>query len=468
MEFIEYTIGQLALEIKTGKTPPTFNPEYFDGEIIWIGPSDLKGQKIAEDSERKLSEIALEEKKIFLYKPNTILISTIGEIGKTVMVKIPVASNQQLTGILVNEAIILPDLFYYWIQLNKRILENKANKAIISMLSNKLLKRIKVVFPKNIEDQYKIIGRLNRIQELINRRVETIKLLDEYIDSIFLEFFLENSFKWDYKSLKDSKGIKNKMQGIGTKSNNEGQGKPMVRMNNLTYTGEIILDDLKWIELSDKELENFSIENRNILFNRTNSPELVGKIAVWDKGPGYTFAGYLVKIELDESILNPYYLAGYFNSNFGKMVLKNKARLSGNLANISGTTFLKQLILLPPIDLQKEYEKIYLKFQKQKERFRKQSEILNTFFQIYLQDAFNQEIEIDEDEVFETILQNFSIQDLKKHERLQHLIEWTNKNKNRFSTFEHYEYAWEKLRELIEEGIIEQVLENNEIKLKVV
>ena len=142
MEFIEYTIGELAFEVKTGKTPPTTNPEYFDGEIPWIGPSDLKGQKFAEDSERKVSAIALEQKKAFLYQSDTVLISTIGDIGKTAIVKKPVASNQQLTGILVNEEIILSELFYYWIQLNKRVLENKANKAIISMLNNKLLKRV--------------------------------------------------------------------------------------------------------------------------------------------------------------------------------------------------------------------------------------------------------------------------------------------------------------------------------------
>lgn len=109
MEFVEYTIGELALEIKTGKTPPTSNLEYFDGEIPWIGPADLKGQKFIEDSERKISKIALEDNKAFLFQSGTVLVATIGGIGKTTIVKKPVASNQQITGILVNEDIILPE-----------------------------------------------------------------------------------------------------------------------------------------------------------------------------------------------------------------------------------------------------------------------------------------------------------------------------------------------------------------------
>ena len=38
MEFVEYTIDELSLEIKTGKTPPTSSIEYFDGDIVWLTP----------------------------------------------------------------------------------------------------------------------------------------------------------------------------------------------------------------------------------------------------------------------------------------------------------------------------------------------------------------------------------------------------------------------------------------------
>lgn len=468
MEFVEYTIGELALEVKTGKTPPTSNPEYFDGEIPWIGPSDLKGQKHAEDSERKITEIALEDNKSFLYQSGTVLISTIGDIGKTAIVKKPVASNQQLTGILVNEDIILPELFYYWIRLNKRILGNKANTSVLSMLNNKLIKRIKVVFPKAFEDQYKIVGRLNRIQELIDKRVETIQLLDEYIRSIFLEIFLERSSKSEYTRLSESLGVLSTTYGTAKKAHEEEIGLPVLRMGNISYYGEIILDDMKWVKLTEKEQSKLKLENRNVLFNRTNSPELVGKIAVWNKGHGYTYAGYLIKLDLDENILNPYYLSSYFNSDFGKFVLKNKARLSGNLANISATTLLKQLFYLPSIKEQRQFEKIYLKIEKQKEKCYVQLDELRTLFQSELQDAFAPESQIDEDEVFESLLPTFTKEDLKQGDRLKHLLKWIDCKEPRFSQFESYDLAWDRLRELLEDGSIEQVLDQNEVKLKIV
>jgi type I restriction enzyme S subunit len=468
MEFVKYTIDELSLVIKTGKTPLTSNPEYFDGEIVWLTPSDLKGKKIVDESERKLSKFALEKKQTFLYRPNTVLISTIGDIGKACIVKNPVASNQQLTGVLVNDEIILPELFYYWILRSKRLLENKANKAVISILSNKLLRQIKVAFPKEIEEQTKIVARLNKIQELIDKRVETIQLLDDYIRSVFLEVFLEKGENWIYKPLKETRGIRKRIQGTGKKSNDEGEGFPMLRMNNLSYRGDILLDDLKWVKLSENETSTFKLEDRNILFNRTNSPELVGKISVWNNGGGYTFAGYLVKLELNESVLNPYYLAGYFNSDFGKKVLRSKARLSGNLANISGSTFLDQLILLPPIDLQNQFEKIYLKIKDQREKCQQQLEILKTLFKSSLQNAFSEDAQINEEEVFESLLLNFSKQDLKQGERLNYLINWLNKEESCFSEFKNYDEAWGILRDLLDDGSIQQVLEHDEIKLKVV
>lgn len=469
MEFIEYTIAKLTLKIKTGKTPPTSNPLFFNGNINWLTPSDLSGQKYIEKSERTISNLALEKNKAFLFEAGTVIISTIGDIGKACIINKPSASNQQLTGVVLNEKIISTELFYYWILLNKKLLNNKANKALISMLSNKLLKKVSVKFPKSFKEQFKIVSKLNKIQDLIDQRIKTINLLDEYIDSTFLEMFLDNpaSNKWKIEKINETEIINKTIQGIGRKSNIEENGIPFLRMNNITSNGEIYLKDLKWIKPTEKELITFKLNNRNVLFNRTNSPDLVGKIAVWDKGDGYTFAGYLVRIDLDETLINPYYFSSYFNSEYGKKVLKNKARISGSLANISSTTLKKQKILIPPIDLQNEYENIYLKIKQQKEKYNQSLSILEILFQSSLQDAFSEDSEIDEEKIFEDILQNLTIDDFKKGKRIDHLLNLLKKDKKmHFSNLDKYNLALEKLLLLLEDGSIEQYLERGNIKLK--
>ncbi|WP_321289022.1 restriction endonuclease subunit S [uncultured Sunxiuqinia sp.] len=468
MEFVEYTIGELALEVKTGKTPPTSNPEYFDGDIPWIGPSDLKGQKYAEDSERKITEIALEDNKSFLYQSGTVLISTIGDIGKTAIVKKPVASNQQLTGILVNEDIILPELFYYWIRLNKRILENKANTAVISMLNNKLLKRIKVVFPKYIEDQYKIVGRLNRIQEFIDKRVETIQLLDEYIRSIFLEMFgdpILNNKKFPVKTLENIV-VGNISYGVVKSGDEVFDGVPFVRPVDL---GEKWLSKKGLKSISNVISEQYSrtiLKGNELLISVRGRLNAISLVSSDFKKSNVARGIVPLKFSTDEERIFYYYFLT--DPNF-KIYYNNLAKGVGLTGvNISD---LKQI---PLFDMNKnkgllsEFYELSNRVDVHKKRLIESSELLNILFQATLQNAFSEESQIDEDEVFESLLQTFTKEDLKQGDRLKHLLKWIDCKEPRFSQFESYNLAWDRLRELLEDGSIEQVMDKNEIKLKVV
>ncbi|MEZ7495816.1 restriction endonuclease subunit S [Leeuwenhoekiella aequorea] len=463
MEFIEYTIGELALEIKTGKTPPTSNPEYFNGEIPWIGPSDLKGQKLAEDSERKISEIALEDNKAFLFQSGTVLISTIGDIGKTAIVKNPVTSNQQLTGILVNEDIILPELFYYWVRLNKRILENKANTSILSMLNNKLLKQVKVIFPKDFEDQYKIVGRLNRIQGLIDKRVDTIQFLDEYIRSVFLEMFGDPV-------------IDNRQIGKKTLSffGNWRSGGTPPKSQIHYYTGSI-----PWFtsgelnqtfinnsneKITDQAIRETSaqhVEHGSLLIGMYDTAALKTSITTVDASCNQAVAFARLNNELCETTFI------YYNIILSKEYYLNQ-RKGARQKNLNLTKIKNIEVLYPSINHQKRFTKKFTSVELLKQNLKQSLEVLNMLFQATVQTAFSAKSQINEDEVFESLLNTFTTEDLKQGDRLKYLLKWIECKEPQFSSFESYNLAWDRLRELLEDGSIKQVVDKNEIKLKIV
>jgi type I restriction enzyme S subunit len=318
----------------------------------------------------------------------------------------------------------------------------------------------------NKEQQVLVVAQLNKIQELINERKETIVLLDDYKLSLFLEMFLENpeSNKWEFKVISKTKIFESTQYGTALKANDEGNGMPVLRMNNITYSGKISLDNIKWVEFSDTEKEKLELNDRDVLFNRTNSPKLVGKTGVWAEGNGYTFAGYLIRIVLNESLMNPYYFSGYFNSHYGKKVLANKARPSGSMSNLSATTLRKQKILIPPINLQIKYEVESNKISLQKHKYEESLIFLERLFQAKLHNAFSENADINEDKIFEDLIKDFTINDLKKGERIEYLLSWLKKNK--FSNIENYETAIEKLLHLLEDGTIKQYISKNNIKIK--
>nr|WED69179.1 hypothetical protein PJ912_03420 [Pectobacterium colocasium] len=92
---------------------------------------------------------------------------------------------------------------------------------------------------------------------------------------------------------------------------------PILRMGNITYNGAIDVSDLKYITLNEKEKLKYLVAKGDLLFNRTNSKELVGKTAVYDRDEPVAIAGYLIRVRTNDKG-NSYYLSGYLNSSHGK------------------------------------------------------------------------------------------------------------------------------------------------------
>lgn len=120
--------------------------------------------------------------------------------------------------------------------------------------------------------------------------------------------------------------------GTSQKSLEEGKV-PVIRMGNLQNG---IID---WMDLvfsnDDEEIEKYRLVPGDVLFNRTNSPELVGKTAIYRGEQEAIFAGYLIRINQFDCI-NAEYLAYYMNSFTAKQY-GNKVKTDGvNQSNING------------------------------------------------------------------------------------------------------------------------------------
>jgi len=462
MILIEHSIEDIALSIKTGTTPPTSNPQYFNGEINWLTPSDLKGQKYVISSDRKISNLAIEDKKAFLFEPETIVISTIGDIAKSCIIKEPTASNQQLTGIKVNKNIILPELFYYWIQRSKNLLENKANKAIISILSNKLLRKIKISFPESINEQIKIVSRLNKIQELIDKRIETIRLLEELVQSDFLERFGDpviDNFQIGKKDLSFFGDWKSGGTPLRSKSeyfNGEIPWYTSGELNNIfiSESNENITEDA--IKTTSAQL----IKKGSLLIGMYDTAALKTSITLVESSCNQAIAFSNLNEELCEPIFVYYNII--LSKNFYLNQRKGARQKNLNLRKIKNIE-----ILYPEKKDQKLFVDKFEKIQLLKQRQQQSLQFLETMFQISLQNAFSENVQFSEEEIFEDLLKNLSSFDLKQGRRLQYLINWLDKEKQKFTNFDNYKLGLEKVLELLEDGSIEQVLEKGTIKLRV-
>ncbi len=130
-------------------------------------------------------------------------------------------------------------------------------------------------------------------------------------------------------------------------------GVPILRMNNLQDDGWD-LSELKYLELSDRELENYRLEPGDILFNRTNSKELVGKCEVFREAGAWVFASYLIRVRTNEARLLPQFVSDFLGTTIGRMQIDRVSRQIIGMTNINAEEIRELLIPVPPLRQQEK------------------------------------------------------------------------------------------------------------------
>jgi type I restriction enzyme S subunit len=137
--------------------------------------------------------------------------------------------------------------------------------------------------------------------------------------------------------------------GLSSKANSNGNGTPILRMGNI-QGGHLDTINLKHIHLPAKELEKYRLTEGDILFNRTNSLELVGKAATFTGLDGdWVFASYLVRLEVDRRRALPEYVTAVINSPIGRAYVHHTARRAIGMVNINAKQIQQLELPVPPL-----------------------------------------------------------------------------------------------------------------------
>ncbi len=141
--------------------------------------------------------------------------------------------------------------------------------------------------------------------------------------------------------------------GLSEKASKEKIGPPMLRMNNI-FNSEIVVDNLKYINIDESIKNKYRLNKGDLLFNRTNSKELVGKTAIFNKDGEYTFASYLIRVVIDSTKANLNYINYLFNSTLLKYQKDMISRQITGQANINAQEMQDFLFPVPPLKIQTE------------------------------------------------------------------------------------------------------------------
>jgi type I restriction enzyme S subunit len=161
--------------------------------------------------------------------------------------------------------------------------------------------------------------------------------------------------------------------GLSISMNSDGRGFPIFRMNEID--GCFALRPEKYANIPRSLFDAYALKENDVLFNRTNSFEFVGRTGLVKDQTDCTFASYLIRLVPDTGRLLPEFLTIYLNTRFGIGQIKRRAMRSINQANVSGSEVRKILIPLPKQAVQQEIANLVnAAFSKQRESLAKYDE----------------------------------------------------------------------------------------------
>ena len=133
----------------------------------------------------------------------------------------------------------------------------------------------------------------------------------------------------------------------GTSEKSSSVGKiAVLRMGNITNVGTIDYSNLVYSS-NDEDIEQYSLEKNDLLFNRTNSSEWVGKTAIYKEEQPAIYAGYLIRIK--PLLISPDYLNTVMNSGYYRDWCYDVKTDAVNQSNINAQKLSQLMIPIPPL-----------------------------------------------------------------------------------------------------------------------
>ena len=251
-----------------------------------------------------------------------------------------------------NGKLYIPYLYYFMEDYVKE-LRKQAIGGVIKYIKLGNLTEAVITVP-SIDRQKEIVEVLKKVGNILENYSKKLCQLDVLIKARFVELFgdpIKNPKGWEIVTIGD---VVTEVRYGTSKPAVEGGQYPYLRMNNLTADGHLDLNDLKYIDIPDDEIEKCVVRKGDILFNRTNSIELVGKTAVFDLPEDMVIAGYIIRVRLNERIL-PEVFSQYMNLEALKDILRSMAKGAVNQANINAQELQSIKVYIPDMGLQKQF-----------------------------------------------------------------------------------------------------------------
>jgi len=339
--------NSIVTAILNGGTPDTSNGDYWGGDILWVTLEDMKAKYIV-NTVRTITQEGFDNSNATLISPNAVILSTRATIGKVAIAKVPLTTNQGFKSFVCNPLALNYEYLYYFLSQSKELLENLVPSGTkYKEINTNAIKNFAIPIPP-LKLQAQIVSECEAIDvEAEKTEVEMSNALTA-IQSLVDGIYTSDALLYEINSL-----ALNVQYGLSEKMNESNVGYKIFRMNEIIRGRMVDNGAMKCADISADEFAKYRLNRGDVLFNRTNSIEHVGKTGLFDLDGDYCFASYLVRVVPDQQKVIPHFLALMMNSKTFQEEAKGKAARAINQANINATVMRNMRVPVPSLDEQR-------------------------------------------------------------------------------------------------------------------
>ncbi len=347
--------------LSSGGTPSKANAAFWDGDIPWVSPKDMKCDHVR-DAADKITRAAVSESAARIVGSNSVLaVVRSGILAHTFPVATlarEVSFNQDIKAITPKNGSLLP-AFLFWMLKGQeaQILRIGVKKgATVHSLSNGFLESLRFPLPP-LDEQRRIVGLLDRAAEIRRRADAARAKARAIIPALFLDTFGDpatNPKGWPVVELGD---VISRITGGKNIEAGNGTSKYRIMKVSAVTSGIFKAHESKPAPDDHIPAEDHHVSPGDFLFSRANTSELVGAVAIAEDVPeGLLLPDKIWRIEWTPTRIEPRFAYSLLRSSeIRRIFAVIGSGTSGSMKNISQAKLVRVPIPLPPLDIQSAF-----------------------------------------------------------------------------------------------------------------
>ena len=292
--------------------------------------------------------------------PEDILISVRAPIGAMNYAKEECCIGRGLAALTPNREKVAPEYIFWLLKSKDEELNCKGTGSTFKAIGRNILEET-LVPNISLEKQTECAIILEKTYRVILSRKQQLQKLDELVKARFVEMFGDpeiNSFDWPVCTLKELVSFEpqNGLYKPQSAYVQDGSGFPIVRIDAF-YNGRITnFSALKRLECSESEVQRYLLQENDIVINRVNSIEYLGKCA-HIKGllEETVFESNMMRLHLDDTVMNAVFATKLLCSQYIYKQIMIRAKKAVNQASINQQDVLSFRMFVPPLELQEQF-----------------------------------------------------------------------------------------------------------------